>query len=56
MENLEIVLKRGFLSLDDGNFEKADDFFEQALNINPENVTAYIGKLLAELQLKSGNK
>jgi len=44
-------VQRGFLSLEDGDWSKADDFFEQALNTNPTNAPAYIGKLCVELRL-----
>lgn len=53
VETLQTALKRGFMSLDDECFEKADIFFEQALNIDPENTQAYIGKLLAELRVRT---
>ena len=37
--------------LEDGNWEKADDFCEQVLNIDPENSLAYIGKVMAKLHV-----
>lgn len=46
------LLKRAFLALEDGEFEKADGFCEQVLNHNPENAQAYLGKLLAEFKLQ----
>ena len=32
-------------------WEKADEFFEQALNQNAEDAQAYLGKLMAELKV-----
>ncbi len=48
----EPLLKRAFMFLEDGEFERADEFCEQVLNLNPENAKAYLGKLMAELQVK----
>ena len=42
------LLKRIALFLEDGDFKKADDFCERVLNTDPENVEAYIYKLLIE--------
>lgn len=41
------MLERGFLSLEDGEWEKADDIFEQVLNLDLHEARAYIGKVLA---------
>ena len=35
--NEEPLLKRAFMFLEDGEFERADEFCEQILNLNPEN-------------------
>lgn len=50
------LLKRAFLALEDGEFDRADQFCEQVLNQDPENAQAYLGKLMAELKVtrKSG--
>ncbi len=48
------LLKRAFMFLEDGDFDRADDFCEQVLNIDPENAEAYLGKLLIELRVKTG--
>ena len=45
------LLKRGNMALEDGDFAKADELFEQVLNINPECAEAYLGKLMAELHI-----
>ena len=47
------LLKRAFIFLEDGEFSRADEFCEQVLNIDPENAEAYIGKLMAELNVRS---
>lgn len=45
------LLKRAYMFLEDGEWSKADDFCEQALNIDPENPLAYVGKLMALLHV-----
>ena len=42
----EALIKRANIFLEDEDFEEADRYFEQALNQDPENSKAYIGKLL----------
>ena len=49
--NAAALVKRGFLALEDGEWKKADEFFEQALNQNAEDAQAYLGKLMAELNI-----
>ena len=44
--NLVALLKRGNMALEDHDWYKADDFFEQALNQDAECAEAYWGKLL----------
>lgn len=43
------LVKRGNMALEDGEWERANDFFEQALNINVEYAEAYWGKLLSSV-------
>ena len=50
--NTAPLLKRAFMFLEDGDFDRADEFCEQVLNLEPENAQAYLGKLMAELQVK----
>ena len=50
--NLQSLLGRAFMALEDGEWEKADDFCEQALNQDFQNARAYIGKLMAELKVR----
>jgi tetratricopeptide (TPR) repeat protein len=50
--NMEALLKRGRIALEDGEYEKADGFFEEVLNINAECAEAYWGKVLAAEKCK----
>lgn len=50
---VEPLFRRAEMALSDGAFEQADVFYEQILNQEPENADAYVGKLLAELRVKS---
>ena len=50
--NASALLERAFMFLEDGDFEKADEFCEQVLNQEPKNPRAYLGKLMAELGVK----
>lgn len=47
------LLRRAEIFLEDGDFISADKYFDRVLDIEPECARAYIGKLLAELKLKS---
>ena len=46
--NAQALLKRGNMALEDGDWKRADEFFEQVLNQNAECAEAYLGKFLAE--------
>ena len=50
--NIEPLLKRAYIALEDEEWEKADEFCEKVLNQNPENAQAYLVKLMAELQVR----
>ena len=39
----DTLLARGNMALEDGEWQKANDFFEQALNIDPQKAEAYLG-------------
>ena len=41
-------LDRGYMALEDGDWNKADGFFEEALNLDAHSAPAYIGKALAQ--------
>ncbi len=51
--NTAPLLKRAFMFLEDGDWAKADEFCEQVLNQDPENAMAYLGKLMAQLQVRT---
>ena len=46
--NVTALLKRGNMALEDGDWAKADSFFEEVLNQDAENGEAYLGKFLAQ--------
>jgi hypothetical protein len=50
--SVESLVKRGYLFLEDSDWNKADEYFDKALDINPEHAPAYIGKLCAELRVR----
>ncbi len=45
-DDVEPLLERGFLFLEDKEWERADQFFESVLNKDPKNGNAYLGKLM----------
>lgn len=45
------LLERAFLFLEDGKWPDADTYCEKVLDIDPKNAQAYLGKLMAELQV-----
>ena len=47
-----VLLARAFLLIEDGSFDKADNYLEAVLNQEPENAQAYLGKLMVELSAK----
>ena len=49
--NIEALMKRGSMALEDGDWAKADEFFEAVLNLDAEYADAYIGKALAQEQV-----
>ncbi|MCR5586724.1 MAG: TIR domain-containing protein, partial [Lachnospiraceae bacterium] len=51
--NVNALLERGFITLEDEDFEKADGIFEDVLNQEPKCASAYMGKLLAYYKMKS---
>ncbi len=52
-DNIDVapLLERGYLFLEDKEWDKADEFFEAVLNKDPKNANAYLGKLLADLEV-----
>ena len=51
--NTDALVKRAYMSIEDRDYDKADSFAEQILNINPELADAYIIKLLIECKARS---
>ena len=49
----DVLIKRAFLFLEEGDFEKADNYIEAALNQEPENAQAYLAKLMMDLKISS---
>ncbi len=48
--NITTLLERVDIFISSGEWSKADEYCERVLDIEPKNVKAYIGKLLAECQ------
>ena len=57
-DNIDVapLLEKGFLCLEEKNWNKADGFFETVLNNDPKNAKAYLGKLLADLEISKMEK
>lgn len=55
-KDMNILLERGFMTLEDGDFDKADSLFEDVLNQNPKCAEAYMGKLMAYYKAKNLTK
>ena len=49
--NLAPLLKRAFMFLEDGDWNSANEYCEKVLDQDPENAQAYLGKLMAELNV-----
>lgn len=47
------LTQRGNMALEDGDFENAESYFERALDVNPSDAKAYLGKFLAFYKLAS---
>ena len=50
--NVAPFLKRAFIFLEDGDWDSANEYCEKVLDIDPENASAYLGKLLSELHVR----
>ena len=48
----DAAVKRGMLALEDGEWEKAKEYFDQALTLDAECAEAYFGIALAELRAR----
>ena len=51
--NVHALLDRGQIALEDGEWSKADEFFEQVLNQDAKCGAAYLGKFLARVECRS---
>jgi len=47
------LIERAFLFLEDGKWQDADIYCEKILDVDPKNAEAYLGKLMAELQVRN---
>lgn len=54
--NIAPLLKRAYMFLEDGDWQSADEYCERVLDTNPECAEAYLGKLMAELQVRRQEK
>ena len=50
--NVAPLLKRGMLALEDGEWNSAQEYFDQVLNNDAECADAYVGFLMAELHVR----
>ena len=51
--NVQSLLKRGKLFLEDRNWTSANEYYDKVLDIDPENAEAYLGLALAKRKLRS---
>ena len=49
---LDNLVKRAYVALEDGNWDRASEFCDQILNHDPDNAQAYVIQLLKDLKLK----
>lgn len=47
------MIERGNMSLADGEYKEAVDFFNRALDMDPRSSRAYLGLLMADMQVKN---
>ena len=50
--NVDSLLKRVFIFIEDGDWQSADEYCEKVLDIDPKNAEAYLGKLMADMKMK----
>lgn len=51
--NIEPLLKRAFMFLEDGEWDSANEYAEKVLDLDPECAKAYVVKLLADRKLNT---
>lgn len=49
----DVLLKRSFLFIEEGNYDMANNYIEALLNKEPENAEAYLAKLLMDVNVSS---
>ena len=54
-QDMETMLERGNMALEDGDWANAERFFEETLNRDPKNAEAYFGKVLAQAHYPNGD-
>ena len=54
--NIAAYLRRVEIFLGDSDWSSANEYCEKVLDMDPENAEAYLGKLMAELHVKSKDK
>ena len=52
MANVQALLRRAVIFIEDGHFQSANEYAERVLDIEPENGDAYLCKLMADLQIR----
>ncbi|MBE6783018.1 MAG: hypothetical protein E7536_03305 [Ruminococcaceae bacterium] len=50
--NTQAFIERAFLFLEDGEWEKADEYSEKVLDVEPKNAQAYLVKLMSDLKVR----
>ncbi|MCQ2422996.1 MAG: DUF6273 domain-containing protein [Lachnospiraceae bacterium] len=51
--SIKPLLERVFIFLEDGKWDEADTYCEKVLDIDPKNAEAYLGKLMAQIEVKN---
>lgn len=51
-EQISPIIERMFLFLEDGEWDKANEYSERVLDVEPKNAYAYLGKLMIEYRVK----
>lgn len=54
--NIEPLLERAFMFLEDGDWQSADEYCEKVLDQDPKHARAYLGKLMADLKVREVEK
>lgn len=53
LQQINPLLRRAFMFLEDGDWQTADEYCERVLDVEPENALAYLGKLMAALHVET---